>query len=349
MAPTPPNKIKQRYEALQLAEAVSNVSKACRQLNFSRTQFYEYKRRFHFWGIEGLKNRQPIHKFHPQTTPPKIVEKIITLSSNKPWLGCNKICDELKTEGINISSPTIQKILVKQNLGKRYQRLLNLADKVSSKTITPTDDQKIFIEKHKHRITGPFKKISRPGDILISGYFPLPESSIQPYDYKLLLFFLDAYCGYAFALIFDRQSSLYFLNQDLCYSILKSKVFSQYNSWGIAINKIIISRQMAKDLFSQNMEIRYPDHEASLLFIGGTNISTYFKRFNETFLKEFWEPEIGVGNDINDRSFNSNASQKKINRWVKHYNEKKREAGYSNYKKTPFKVIKGYLESNHNR
>ncbi|MFP6869404.1 MAG: helix-turn-helix domain-containing protein, partial [Nitrospinota bacterium] len=38
--------VRGRLSALQLAEALGNVSEACRRRGMSRTQFYEYKRRF---------------------------------------------------------------------------------------------------------------------------------------------------------------------------------------------------------------------------------------------------------------------------------------------------------------
>jgi len=66
---------KHRLSALQLAEALGNVSEACRRRGISQTQFYEYKRRFQAHGLEGLKDLPPIHKFHPQTTPPEVVKK----------------------------------------------------------------------------------------------------------------------------------------------------------------------------------------------------------------------------------------------------------------------------------
>lgn len=35
-----------RLSVLELAEALGNVSEACKRRGISRTQFYEYKRRF---------------------------------------------------------------------------------------------------------------------------------------------------------------------------------------------------------------------------------------------------------------------------------------------------------------
>ena len=40
----------QRLSLLELAQGLGNVAEACRQRGVSRTQFYEYKRRFRRMG-----------------------------------------------------------------------------------------------------------------------------------------------------------------------------------------------------------------------------------------------------------------------------------------------------------
>lgn len=77
-----------RLSVLQLAEALGNVSEACRLGGIDRTSFYEYKRRFQTHGLEGLKDLPPIHKSHPQTTAPEVVERILALSLEHPTRGC---------------------------------------------------------------------------------------------------------------------------------------------------------------------------------------------------------------------------------------------------------------------
>ena len=44
----------------------------------------EWKWRFQTQGFEGLKDLPPIHKSHPQTTPPEVVEKIRDLAVPRP-------------------------------------------------------------------------------------------------------------------------------------------------------------------------------------------------------------------------------------------------------------------------
>ena len=67
---------KQRLSVLQLAEKLGNAAEACRKRGMDRTSFYEWKRRFQTQGFEGLKDLPPIHKSHPQTTAPEVVERI---------------------------------------------------------------------------------------------------------------------------------------------------------------------------------------------------------------------------------------------------------------------------------
>ncbi len=91
--------VRGRLSALQLAEALGNISEACRRRGMSRTQFYEYKRRFQTHGLEGLRDLPPVHKSHPMTTPLETVEKILALSAENPMWGCTRLSQQLKLGG----------------------------------------------------------------------------------------------------------------------------------------------------------------------------------------------------------------------------------------------------------
>ena len=83
-----------RLSVLELAEALGNVSEACRRRGVSRTQFYEYKRRFQTHGIEGLKDLPPVHKSYPMSTPEEVQQRIVQMSLSHPAWGCNRITCE---------------------------------------------------------------------------------------------------------------------------------------------------------------------------------------------------------------------------------------------------------------
>lgn len=82
-----------RLSVLELARELGNVAEACRQRGLDRTSFYEWKRRLRTdsldqtHGFEGLKDLPPIHKSHPQTTPPETVARIKELAPEHPAYG----------------------------------------------------------------------------------------------------------------------------------------------------------------------------------------------------------------------------------------------------------------------
>src|SRR5262249_35683520 len=152
-----------RLSVLQLAEALNNVSAACRQRGMTRTQFYESKRRFELQGVEGLKDLPPVHKSHPQTTPVEVAEQVSALSLQHPAWGCVRLADRLRLQGISISSPTVQSILIKHGMGTKLERLFKLEEKAAAEPIELTQEQIAQIEKANPCFRERHVESSRPG------------------------------------------------------------------------------------------------------------------------------------------------------------------------------------------
>ena len=119
---------RKRLPVLQLAESMSNVTEACRCGGMDCTSFYAWKKWFAEHGLEGLKDLSLIHTTHPQTTPEKTVKRLLELSLEQPGWGCINLSDYLKLEGHSISSPTAQKILIRNNMASKYDRLMRLEE-----------------------------------------------------------------------------------------------------------------------------------------------------------------------------------------------------------------------------
>ena len=132
---------------LELAKELGNVAEACRQRGLDRTSFYEWKRRFQTQGFEGLKDLPPIHKSHPQTTPPEVVDRIKALALAHPAYGCNRHEAMLALAEVHVSSVTIQKILSENGLGTKVERWLALERQNAEKSIDVTAEQAAFLEK----------------------------------------------------------------------------------------------------------------------------------------------------------------------------------------------------------
>ena len=72
---------RKRLSVLEMAEALGNVSEACRRSGMDRTSFYEWRRRFQTHGLEGMKDLPPITKSQPNATTPE-TEAVVVATVN---------------------------------------------------------------------------------------------------------------------------------------------------------------------------------------------------------------------------------------------------------------------------
>ena len=112
---------RQRLSVLELAEIPGNVSEACRRRGMTRTQFYEYERRFQTHGLEGFKDPSPIPRSHSQTTPPVVMEKI------KKQALAHRASDTSRGQTVQVASGAPSRLWVtdpdpnRRRCGKRYE------------------------------------------------------------------------------------------------------------------------------------------------------------------------------------------------------------------------------------
>lgn len=82
---------------LDLASELSNVSRGCKVMGYSRQQFYEIRRNFQTWGAEGLVDRLPGAKGpHPNRVPAEIEQAVLA----HPCHGALRVKQELRLKGV---------------------------------------------------------------------------------------------------------------------------------------------------------------------------------------------------------------------------------------------------------
>ena len=220
-----------RLTVLQLAESLGNVSEACRRGGLDRTSFYEYKRRFQTHGIEGLKDMPPIHKTHPQTTPAEVVETVLALSLANPTRGCVWLSDKLKLEGVSVSSPTVQDLLIKHGMGKRYERLLKLEEKAAQEALALTAEQVALIEKNNPCFRERHVESSRPGELLSQDTFYVGR--LKGVGRVYLHVVVDTYGSYAFGFLHTSKQP------EAAVAVLHNDVLPFYQERDIAVATIL--------------------------------------------------------------------------------------------------------------
>lgn len=326
----------QKMKVLELAEVLGNVTEACRQHGISRTSFYEYKRRFDEHGLEGLKDLPPIVKNHPFTTSAEHEARVVELSLEHPARGCNFLSDLLRKEGIVISYPTIQKLLNKNGLGKRYDRWLRLEQMAAEAHLVPNADQLKFLEKqnpHWRERTAHIES-SCPGELLSQDTSSLGNWGGQ----RLILHaVVDTYSSYAFALIWSSKQP------EAAAGLLYNDVFPFYAQTPFEVNAILTDNgtefcgtpEHPYELFLALNEV---EHRRTRVRSPQTN--GFVERFIRTVKEEFFEKARRT------KMYDSlEELQSDLAIWLDYYNSERPHQGYRNLGRTPAETIALMQES----
>lgn len=97
--------------------SIKKMSKVC---PFSRRSLCYRLKAFRENGAEGLKNKSTRPKTNPSETPIRLKERIIKMRKDT-GLGAKKLSWKLEKQGIDIHHQTIQKIIKKEGLTRKYR------------------------------------------------------------------------------------------------------------------------------------------------------------------------------------------------------------------------------------
>lgn len=324
----------QRLSVLQLAEMLGNVTEACRQRDISRTQFYEYKRRFQTHGLEGLKDLPPIHKTHPFTTPPETIEKILKLSMEHPAWGCDRLSDHLLLEGVKVSSPTVQDILIKNGMGSRYERLLKLEERALEEKIELTSQQVAMIEKANPAFKERHVESSRPGELLSQDTFYV--GYLKGVGKVYLHTVVDTYGSYAFGFLHTSKQP------EAAVAVLHNDVLPFYQGHNIQVKKILTDNGRefcGSDSHPYEVYLQLNDIQHKRTKVRKPQTNGFVERFHRTVLDEFFRQAF------RSKFYESvEALQADLDAWLIYYNTERTHQGYRNRGRRPMDVIRDYLE-----
>lgn len=322
-----------RRSVLELAKVLGNVSEACRQGGMTRTQFYDYKRRFELYGLEGLKDLPPVHKTHPQTTAPEVVERILALSLGHPTWGCVRLSEHLKLDGISVSSSTIQSILIKQEMGTQFDRLLTLEALAASEHIELSVEQLAAMEAANPCFRERHVESAAPGQLLAQDTFIVGH--FERVGKVFLHAVVDTYCSYAFGVLDPGKAPW------AAVEVLQNHVLPFYRERCLAVAKILTDN--GREFWGAGA---HPyRHYLACNDIGhartkGKHPSTngFIERFRRNVKREFVETDWCKTdyNWIEDL-------QEDFDRWLVHYNTKRTHYGYRNLGQPPLDIINTYV------
>jgi transposase InsO family protein len=146
---TTKNKIARRkLSLLELAQELSNVSRACKVMGYSRQQFYEIRRNFQTYGAEGLIDRLPGARGpHPNRVSEEIERAVLDHALDHPCHGALRVEQELRLRGLQVSAGGVRGVWQRNGLLTKHDRLLRLEQQTAERKIELSEEQIRLLER----------------------------------------------------------------------------------------------------------------------------------------------------------------------------------------------------------
>lgn len=139
--------IKHKAGLLNLAEELSNVSRACKIMGVSRDTFYRYRELVDEGGVDALINRSRRAPNIKNRTDDATENAVVDYAVAFPAHGQHRTSNELRKQGVFISGSGVRSVWLRHNLENFKKRLKALEEKVARDGIELTEAQIVALER----------------------------------------------------------------------------------------------------------------------------------------------------------------------------------------------------------
>lgn len=317
-----------RLRVMVRAQAIRNVSRACREFGISRTLFYRWRKRYLAYGPDGLHPRRAgPRRGRPPLLSVQAERAILALALAWPTWGPVQLADQLRRrehDGLRLAPSTIYRLLRRMGLQTRWERLtvLEAHSAQAAGLLTERTRRQLTAAQRRH---APHIQASQPGELvcLDTFYVGKLKGVGKVWQYTAC----DAACSFAVA-----QVSLEF-SARAAARFLTSRVLPTYRAAGWPLQRILTDQgneyRGAFDQVCAQAGIRHTRTKPRHAWTNG-----FVERLQGTILSELWRIEF------RRRFFTSAAAmQTALDCYLKFYNTRRSHQGYRTRGRTPGEIF----------
>lgn len=208
---------RRKLSLLELAADLSNVSKACKVMGFSRQQFYEIRRNYQTYGAEGLIDRMPGARGpHPNRVDEAVESAILEHCLHCPSHGPLRVAQELTLKGVQVSSGGVRGVWSRHNLLTKQERLLRLERSVKEQPFELSDDQIRLLERFSPEFRERHIETKHTGDLVAVDTFFV--GTLKGVGKVYLQSVIDCYSRYSWGRLYTSKlpvTAVHVLNEDV--------------------------------------------------------------------------------------------------------------------------------------
>lgn len=328
--------IKPKIGLLELAKQLGNVSSACKVMGYSRDSYYRFKELYENGGPDALIEISRKKPIIANRVDPTIEKAVIDIAVEFPAYGQLRVSNELKKQGVLVSSNGVRSIWLRNDLNNIKKRLKALEAKVAQDGILLTESQLKELEKQKSKreANGEIES-EHPGFLGAQDTYYVGNFKGIGKVYQQT--FIDTYSRVADVKVYTEKTAI------TSADMLNDRVIPFFDSQGIELIRMITDRgsefcgTLENHAYELYLSVEGIEHTKTKAYSPQTN--GICERFHKTMKTEFWDTAL------RKKIYNSlEELQNEADLWLVHYNNHRPHSGKYCYGKTPMET---FLASKH--
>ena len=323
--------IKHKVGLLNLAEALGNVSKACKVMGLSRDTFYRYKAAVEDDGIEALFDKSRRKPNLKNRIDEMTEEAVCQHALDYPAHGQLRASNELRKRGIFVSPSGVRSVWLRQDLACFRDRLKALEEKVAQEGIVLTEDQVAALERKKwdDEACGEIET-AHPGYLGSQDTFYVGTLKGVGRIYQQT--FVDTYAKVAFAKLYTTKTPI--TSADL----LNDKVLPFFEEHSLPMLRILTDRGTEycgkAEQHDYQLYLAINDIEHTKTRAKSPQTNGICERFHKTILQEFYQVTF------RKKIYTDLVSlQNDLDEWLIYYNNDRTHQGKMCCGRTPMETL----------
>jgi transposase InsO family protein len=323
--------IKHKVGLLNLAEELSNVSKACKIMGVSRDTFYRYKDAVEDGGVEALfevTRKKPNFKNRVDN---QTEDAVTAFAIEFPAFGQARTSNELRKRGVFVSPSGVRSIWLRHDLANFKKRLKALEAKVAEDGIILSESQVQALERKKDDdiACGEIDTV-HPGYLGSQDTFYVGTMKGVGRIYQQT--YVDTYSKVAFAKLYSTKTPI------TAADTLNDKVLPFHEENGLPVLRILTDRGTEfcgrADQHDYQLFMAINDIEHTKTKVRHPQTNGICERFHKTILQEFYQVTFRkkVYETIEQL-------QNDLDEWLEYYNTERTHQGKMCCGRTPMETL----------
>ncbi len=323
--------IKHKTGLLNLAEELSNVSRACKVMGVSRDTFYRYRDLVEDGGVDALIEKNRRNPNLKNRVEESVEQAVMAYAVDFPAHGQHRTSNELRKKGVFVSGSGVRSIWLRHDLENFKKRLKALEVKVARDGIQLTDDQIAALERKKHddEACGEIET-AHPGYLGSQDTFYVGNLKGVGRIYQQT--YVDTYSKVAHCKLYTTKTPI------TAADLLNDKVLPFYESQQLPVLRILTDRgteycgKVEHHDYQLYLAINDIDHTKTKAMSPQTN--GICERFHKTILNEFYQVTF------RKKLYQTlEELQKDLDEWLSYYNNERTHQGKMCNGRTPVETL----------